>query len=296
MIPGSIESLTRRLGNYKQAGTQEFRFDCPICPKHDSKGHLHVNPYREKWICFKCGSKGNLPSLFKILGIPTPSFQTYDEDSFFASLLRYCPQIGSLQSPLTYPCDVRPITKSSSAWHYLRARGFRDDTADFYKLVWGTYQKADRIFFPTFSPDSGEMIFWVARKFQAEEPDSEKYVNPVEGNRCIFNLDKAKDFTTVIITEGPTSAIAVGKNGVATFGKVIMNDQKLLLASYDFEEYIVALDGDARQEALDLVSFFVQAGKNVSLIPFKDGQDPASVHFGGFYARRVKCDNICDIY
>jgi DNA primase len=181
--------------------------------------------------------------------------------------------------------------KRSSAWFYLKARGLPDDTASYYKLMWGNWAGADRIFFPTFHPETGEMIFWVARMFQNEKPEAEKYVNP-NGKTisCLFNLDKARQYSTVIITEGTISAIAAGKNAIATFGKNVNDDQYLMLANEDFEEFVIALDGDARQDAVDLAYYLLKAGKQVSMVLFRDGQDPASVPFQKFYDRRVKCD------
>jgi hypothetical protein len=307
-------TLEDNLGASKAAGEGEHRFLCPFCPEKkgspDTKHHLYVNPGKETWICFRCDSRGHLKTLLRRLGIDVAAAPPPTALQEILQKLDNRLEIHQEKTRLDYPCEVRPVIEGSTAWGYLISRGVHPEIIPPYQLVWGSYRNADRIFFPTFSPDAGhatraggwqsEMTFWVARSFIEYGGDDycPRYTNPLESCvRChrvrsecsclnggtfpasirgVFNLSLAVSYPTLVITEGPISAMVAGPNAVGTHGKLVSEYQRSLLLAYPFEEYVVALDGDAQDKANDLAEFLLQTGKPVYLVPFKSWEDPGN--------------------
>lgn len=256
----------------------ELRFKCPQCDRRlgspDLSGHLYLNLEKGCWNCYRCGYRGYLDKTDFVPDVP------YSDSDLHDVLRSLRPSLTVDHPPtiLTYPCAVRPIVEGSPAWHYLYARKMTTQRMQDYQLVWGYYMGADRVFFPVYSLSTGRMVYWMARKFQNVTADAKKYVNPsvpVGGN--IFNLDRAINYDTVIITEGAISAISAGDNAVATLGKAVSEAQRETLLHCRFAEYIIALDGDARNNSVQLAKYLLDAGKQVSLVEIPVGHDPDSV-------------------
>jgi hypothetical protein len=69
-----------------------------------------------------------------------------------------------------------------------------------------------------------------------------------------------------------------GPEGVATHGKEVSDYQKAVLHRLDFDEWVVAFDGDAREESDELADFLVDVGKKrVLVVPFEEvWEDPGN--------------------
>ena len=132
----------------------------------------------------------------------------------------------------------------------------------------------DRIIFPVY--ENEEMVYFQARCVGEGHP---KYLNPKKGHfkksrrAIIFNLERAKD--EVVITEGWLDAISI-KNGVATFGKMVSEEQVLLLLSRKFKRYIILFDDDATKESLQLAERLLIGGADDVRIALLDGCDTNS--------------------
>jgi hypothetical protein len=92
----------------------------------------------------------------------------------------------------------------------------------------------------------------------------------------VFHLAAAMTYNEVVITEGVFSAIAVGDDAVGTYGKNITDVQIMMLVKASFDQYIIALDGDARKDAVQLAQALVARRCNVSLVEFDYDEDPDS--------------------
>lgn len=298
-----LTRLASTLGDWRPAGDDEVRFSCPFCPGkgygEDSHGHLYYNTEKQVFVCFRCGEKGSAKWLCRKAGAhyPEPGALRQVPASLLDLVRRSLSpaQKEDHLGPVTYPCEVRLVVPGSPALPYLISRGISVEEVRAARLSWGTYKGSDRIFFPTFSSDDERMTYWSARAFRNEEPGRpvEKYVNPESRKGSIvYNLDRARRHRQVVITEGVVSALAVGSHGVATFGKAVSLEQRSALLRYPFEEYVVALDGDARREALELASFFLAQGRRASLVCFGKREDPASCDLPRRLEERVVCDFI----
>lgn len=287
----SIRQLSIKLGSHHhQEGSDEYQFNCPYCAengkKSDKKRHLYVNSKKERFICFRCGERGTLKKILQKFGIEFEEEQIHTLDDLRREIMNLSVQNYEIKvelpddemSTVEFPCDTRPIIKNSDAYNYLvTVRKFDESVITRYSMVYGDYFYSKRIFIPTFSK-SGRMVYWVARSYFANE-GVPRYVTPNGVHKaCLFNFHYAKQFDTIIICEGVFSSIAAGKNAIASFGKSMTNEQKQLLLSKNFEEYIVSYDGDARKEAVEVAQFLKNStDSKVSVVNLKHGDDPDSV-------------------
>ena len=296
-----LQRLASSLGDWRPAGDDEVRFPCPFCSGkgygEDQHGHLYYNTSKEVFVCFRCGEKGSAKWLCRKAGAPYPEPGALRQvPASLLDMVRKSLELAPKEESagtVTYPCEVRLVVPGSPALPYLISRGISVEEVQAARLSWGTYKGADRIFFPVHSPEDGRMTYWSARAFRNEEPGRpvEKYVNPdSRKGSIVYNLDRARRHTQVVVTEGVVSALAVGSRGVATFGKAVSLEQRSALLRHPFEEYVVALDGDARREALELASFFLAQGRRASLICFGKKEDPASCDLPRRLEERVSCD------
>lgn len=287
--------LVEKLGENLPAPEPELRFHCPKCPlkkkSEDRSGHLHVNADVEKFVCFRCGWKGPLVALLNFLNV---SVEAQIRD--WAEIARGM-SIFSETKPeeipydnteeLEYPCPVAHPLMVPAAWNYLTnpkdegGRGLTMEQINHYQIAAaldghilpGPNEKyKGRIFVPTLH--DGKVVFWVARSYTRREP---KYLNPedVKKKHYIFGLDQVKKIGCqwVIITEGVFSAIAAGVNAVATFGKEVSLEQRVMLMDAGFQRYYIALDADARKEAIELCQWLKARGIDVYLVDMPSNQD-----------------------
>lgn len=322
---GLVSVLRSKLGDPIEGSGDEVRFNCFRMHngKPDQKRHLYVNVVTKRWVCFRCQSSngkyvgGDIQSLFRAIGIPTDlpveSIERTTFDTIIAQLVPGPLPLTRKAVALTYPCETRPLVPGTAAWQYLTGdkqcplfylgsqavygRGMSQEQILPYQLSWGTYAGADRIFVPTYSPDTGAMIYWTARAFRGLN-DAMRYVNPSHEEATggfIFNLDRARRSDTVVICEGVFSAIAAGPNAVALFGKVLTRNQLPLLFEVPFTNYVVALDGDARVEAISVSRLIAFRGCRTYMVELPSGTDPASVGCWCTYlscARQVNLESL----
>lgn len=289
------EQLSAHLGNTFQAPGAEIRFNCPQCDRAgktpDTKGHLYINTRKEVYFCQRCEWKGSVKWLFQHLGIrTTPTVQSW-ADTIRRLRLITGEDYREAYDPaeeIEYPCGTIEPELGYRAYTYLTAskdrevnglacRGLHPTVIDEYRIrigASGTFWE-QRIFVPTWWDDL--LTFWVARDLTGTHPV--KYLNPYGRSRRyhVFNLDKALQYRDVVITEGVFSAIAAGPNAVASFGKYVTAEQLIQLAEAGFETYYVALDGDAKPQALYVASWLKRRGKHVKIVALPAWGDPDSV-------------------
>jgi len=82
---------------------------------------------------------------------------------------------------------------------------------------------------------------------------------------------------SIVITEGPISAIMAGRDAIATYGKEFTRNQVDLLRSLELETIYIALDPDAKPSGLKLAKSLSCVFKDIRLINMPDNEDPASL-------------------
>lgn len=268
---------------------EEHIYKCPFCVtkigEADSKGKLYVNFVKSKFHCFKCSESGELSKLYALLGLsidnsPVSVF-TQKIDEFFHPVSQH-EDIIEYDINLDFEHFV-PIDPSEDtlAMRYLRERGISDLDVELYSMYWGKGPYAGRIIIPIL--EDGEPVYFVARTYTDRTP---RYRNPKIPKPFVFNLDAAKNYKHVILTEGVISSIVTGPDAVAILGKEILPEQVDKILACNFEEITVALDPDATKYADKIADLFYNTGKKVSRIIYPDKKrDPAEL--GREYMRQL---------
>jgi DNA primase len=162
--------------------------------------------------------------------------------------------------------------------NYLNKRGISDLDILRYNIGFcdkGEY--AGRIVVPSYDEDNN-LNFFVARTY---EDDWMKYKNP-EASKDIVAFENQVNWNTpIILVEGVFDAMAVRRNAVPILGKSLSQALLKKIVSAGSEDIYIALDGDAKKQALSYSEQLLNMGKNVYLVELKD-KDPSEMGFTGF--------------
>jgi len=265
-----------RFGDYRDAGTDEIRVNCPFCllrnKTQDVKYKLYINPVKDAVHCFRCDYAGRatdlLPQLIS-LGVDFEKIRKRDEDTTLEATPAESHHISELHAT------------TNPGRSYVEGRGFgaRDFDVAGGALYCEDYRKGPhsfgpRIIFPVYQ-------FGVYRGFQARtiwKNTDPKYVNASGMNKrsLLYNFDNAfKQKEELIITEGIFDAIRVGTDkAVAAFGKAVSQEQIRLIGLGDFDRVILLLDRDAEKEGkASAHSLAKNHNTFVGFLPVKDPAD-----------------------
>lgn len=309
-----LKQLEQAFGPGKSAGLDEYQFDCPFCIKRkgsaDDHHHLYVNPSKllhgvKGWYyCHRCQARGPLNRLLKGYGeiVARPPLSKWDE--WLRELKNPTKTPSRQRAKVEMPEDYVPCFKGTEAYEYLLKRGITEQIVADYKIGFGCkdlkgltreerrqFAGSGRIIFPDFDSE-GVVVYWVARTYKDHKI---KYKNPPDSDARdkVFNLVRASEYVDVVITEGVISAIAAGRNAVATYGKDVTRSQVAMMVEMGFSKYYVALDGDAlkrdkkskvKPPAIKLADDLHNRGCSVWMVLLPYEHDPASV---GDFERRL---------
>jgi hypothetical protein len=270
------------------SGGNETRYNCPFCYKRgkarDVKFHLYVHDCGTgtclscskhgskigSYFCHRCGAKGVLD---------TGESRKVDLSSF-GGVSDLLAGKAKPTSPVTLPEDYAAADPSFGGHQYLVSRGLTADDIAYYKIGVGLREYFGRVIVPSFDSE-GEINFWVSRS--CDDDDYLRYKNP-EGpyrENAVFHLYRAVRHGWIVITEGVFSAIAVGRNAVATFGKEVSDQQVYMLVEaynkYNLSGIVCCFDGDAKEENWGLAGKLAAYGCKVYVVDLPNGKDPDDV-------------------
>ncbi len=231
----------------------ERSLGCPSC----GKALLIVNLNKKAWHCWYCEGKdtdqgkGGLLDLIQLLD------QVTRDQARSRVLHGFHGAVGletvedlkhDYQEMVEHAMEIKPpalwrLVDSNGIMPYCEKRGISSWESQQFRLMWcpgGQY--GGRLIFPVWERD--KLVYWQARAMweKHEHPVGlGKYIkslNPPKlrgacgSGDVLFNLDRARLYPSVMITEGPIDAIHAGPDAVCTFGKRLMPAQvgKLLRA------------------------------------------------------------------
>jgi len=301
-------------GEYKvKAGGQErldvsdwgetYRVNCPKCS--DSKFHCYVS---HAWGNRDSRGRLNLFLLVCFRG-SCNGWQTYDErKSFFDSL-----QSGVFDGPslataslnegrvdfqkkrvFVMPGETVPLHELEDehpANAYLFSRGFDPGRLSrFYHLHYcltSKYRLArDRIIIPV--EDGGEIRGWQARHIgdldwkDKDSPPKYFTVPGMRRSRLIYNFDKAKQYRTLVICEGPSDVWSFGPMAGCIFGAHVTSTQaNRIEAAFAKYSVVLLLDPEAMSSdhVVRLIADWKQGKFEGGFAPvvLPAGEDPGSL-------------------
>lgn len=253
----------------------QWALDCPTCGRRK----LIVDVKKKVWHCWFCQQKariwttsgykerviagaGSLVDLIQLLDdvprqeavqvILMGNVSAVDLAQLDAQLEAPLPPKG--QAPeIPWPPFAQDIVGTLS---YCEQRGITPQDVQAFKLRWcpaGKY--ANRLVFPVF--EAGRLVYWQARAMwsPAQGEHFVKSLNPwrsgpldtVSGD-VLLNLDQARQYPEVVITEGPIDAIHVGPDAVCSFGKKLSSTQVAKLIRAGVRRVALMWDGPTQKE------------------------------------------------
>ncbi len=268
MKPKTIDDLA---GACREQGDQLCYQICPIC--HNEGWNFNVHPDRGLYHCWICGAGGKIDVGGSLEEVGARLRASSEAEQ--APLLDELPCIDWPEDALNGPgwasINFATIT-------YLEDR--KIDRR--YKLVSGHRSLDGRIVIPYFNRQQA-LIYWNSRDITGRA--LRKYV-AASGPHPIYYLPEAGypaiNRQPLVIVEGCFDAMAVHSatgNAVAALGGKVWPRRlrHQLLDLVPPEGVIIALDGDAPAQSLQLINQFPMSVPIVKVISFAPGDDPASV-------------------
>jgi DNA primase len=281
-----INLVNSVVGAGKRTARGNQAHSCPYCKHHKPKLEINFSENKKgfnPWHCWVCNKKGTrITSLFKQCKASPEKFEELfkligNEREFKTTVSK-----TTLKLPEEYK-KFKDITSSNiegrQALSYLKNRGITQDDIDKYNIGYcssGRYAKM--VIIPSYD-GVGEMNYFTARSF--EKGAYTKYRNP-ETSRDIIPFEMFINWDLpLVICEGPFDAIAIKRNAIPLLGKNIQSNLMKKIVTSTVRKIYIALDQDARKQALYFAEKFINEGKEVYLVEL-EGKDPSEMGFNNF--------------
>ena len=265
-------------------------FKFPLCNHYKHK--LEVDLSSQYWHCWVCNAKGRkLYTLFKKINATLT--QIKDLNKFVDS---YIPVKEEKAEHVSLPSEFKLILNGNknnpefrNAIMYLKNRGITRHDIVRYGIGYcetGPYEKM--IIIPSYDRN-GKLNFFTGRSYYKDA--TFKHKNP-KVSKDIIGFDLFIDWNQPItIVEGAFDAIAVKRNAIPLFGKIILNNLKKEIIERKVKDIYIALDTDARDKALDICQYFINNGIRVYLIDLGD-KDPSDLGYKNIINKKLLTSNI----
>ena len=279
-----VTLLEKVLMKSYQMKNGESAFHCPFCNHHKRK--LQVNFDTQKWHCWVCNAGGHkigillrkinapkniISEVLRILGDYKGVKHEKDEKTEYNVSLPQC------YKPLWKP-STDPLYKNAIS--YLKRRGI--GSIDILRYSMGFCSSngyANRIIIPSYDAD-GKLNYFIARDMF---PNSKfKYKNPPMSKDTVCFEMFVNWNEPIILVEGVFDAIAIRNNAIPLLGKFPSKTLVTRLVEKQVKTIYVALDEDARQDAIKLSKFLMDYGISTYLLNMKD-KDPSELGFSDFW-------------
>ena len=271
-----LESVLLK-GNHNQQ-SNEITFHCPFCKHHKKK--LNINLITEKWHCWVCGIGGH--RIFRLFTKLKVEKRFFDTLSKITGNKTYSKTDSKKYELLSLPKEFNPLSNSSSsnpearnALSYLRKRGLTSQ--DILKHNIGFCENGKyggMIIIPSYDKD-GVLNFFTGRSYYDV---NFKHLNPtvskdIVGFELFVNWNEP-----ITIVEGAFDAIAVKRNCIPLFGKLILDNLKIKILENNVKRVNIALDKDAMKNAIEMAEYFSSNGIDVHFVELPE-KDPSELGF-----------------
>jgi len=271
-----LESVLSK-GDFNQQ-SNEITFHCPFC-KHRKK-KLNVNLISEKWHCWVCGVGGHkIFGLFKRLRVNQKFFNVLSKITGTSlSSVKYDKEYEMV----LLPPEFQPLSESNiknpeakNALSYLLSRGLTAKDILKYNIGYcGSGKYNGMVIIPSYD-ETGTLNFFTGRSYYNV---SFKHLNPTV-SKDIIGFDLFINWELPItIVEGAFDAIAVKRNAIPLFGKLILDKLKIKILEKGVKRVNIALDKDAMKNAISMADYFNSNGISVYFVELPE-KDPSELGF-----------------
>nr|UWG26549.1 MAG: CHC2 zinc finger protein [Bacteriophage sp.] len=276
-----------RLKTYfiKRLGAFDYKhgwMKLPVCPYCHRELKMGVNLSMYRTNCFRCNEHPNPSQLV----MDIEGFDTYHElinflnSGKFDELEFHEEKVELAEAkPLYLPEGFRILNLgqsqvAKSIRGYVKSRGFVISELSKHGIGYATKGAYfGYLIIPFYY--RGQLRYYNARNVIGQGP---RYNNPnkditgVGKEFIIFNHDALEMYRSVFICEGALNALTIGDRAIATMGKAISAFQVNELLKSQCERFIILLDPDAKEYAINLALKLV-AYKKVKVVFLPDGKD-----------------------
>lgn len=275
--------FVKRLGAYKYRNGWLRVPICPYCHREQKMG-INLNTYRTN--CFRCGEHPSPAQMvMDIEGLDTYSeLITFLRNGDFTELTFTEEKVElSEAKPVYLPEGFKLITQGTSTLansfrKYVIKRGFNPNELARHGVGYCTKgEYFGYLIIPFYT--EGSLRYWNARLVIGSGP---RYNNPPKDitglgkEFLIYNSDALGLYNQVFICEGAINALTMGENAIATMGKSISRYQINELIKAQAKRYIILLDPDAKDKAIDLALKLVNF-KSVKVVYLPENEDVNSL-------------------
>ena len=280
------------LGKGQSTSKGNFAFKCPFCTHHKNKMEvsLRTTAKRENfWHCWVCGAKGKtLLSLFKKIKVPQDKINELNiliipdkaGKNIEIGVLELPKEFIALTNYETLITDRVAQIESKHALRFLRSRGIAVEDIIKYNIGFckeGKY--GHRIIIPSYD-NNRKLNYFIARDYKGETP--QKYKNPPVAAKDVIGFELYINWDApIILVEGMFDALTIKRNVIPLFGKVIHGKLMEKLVKSSVDRIYIALDQDARRDALKQAEMLMSYGKEIYLVEM-EGKDANEIGFENF--------------
>ena len=279
-----VTLLEKVLMKSYQMKNGEHAFHCPFCNHHKKK--LQVNCETQKWHCWVCNKGGyKIGILLRKINAPqqiiTDVLKLLDDyvgtKKQQEEVTKYDVSLPKCYKPLWEKTDD-PLHKN--AMYYLKKRGIGGKEILRYSIGYcSSNGYSNRIIVPSYDAD-GKLNYFIARDMFPNS--SMKYKNPpMSKDTVAFELFINWN-EPVILCEGVFDAITINKNAIPLLGKFPSKTLVMRLIEKRVKKIYVALDEDAKKDAVKLSKFLMDNGIETYLLDMND-KDPSEIGYKNFW-------------
>lgn len=279
-----LQLLESVLGKGKSTSGNNIAFFSPFTSHYKPKLEIDVNTNtagENPWHCWISDKKGRtISSLFKQIGLPKERFEQLAK-IIESSRYRNSTEIKTVTA-ITLPEHYAPLWHKKStpdyrnAMHYLKQRGVT--MLDILKYRIGYCEHGEyggKIIIPSYD-DTGQLNYFVSRAYY--QADKQKHKNP-KISKDIVGFDLTINWSQpIILCEGAFDAIAIKRNAIPLFGKIIQPALQKKIIEKRVRDIYICLDADALRNAIQIAERFMAEGLNVYFIQLQNA-DAAELGF-----------------
>jgi DNA primase len=278
---GGLENI---LGKGTKKARNNYAFHCPFC--NHKKKKLEINLETDEsgknfWECWVCKTRGQtVNSLLRQLKVPAEQAHP-----ILAYVKKGEKQIYKVEKSLSLPEEFQPLYTASKtsvtankARKYLYRRGLTD--IDFCRYNIGfctTGEYEGRIIIPSYD-NNNQLNYFTSRTVDGAY---HKYKNPEASRDIIFFENMINWDRPIVIVEGPFDALAVRRNAIPILGQSMSKALIRRILLNDLQDIYVALDKDAKKQAISICEEVLSLGKRAYMVDMED-KDPSEMGFEKF--------------
>tara|TARA_R110002153_G_scaffold64299_3_gene172136 strand:- start:1758 stop:2702 length:945 start_codon:yes stop_codon:yes gene_type:complete len=280
-----LQLLESVLGKGKSTSGNNIAFFSPFTSHYKPKLEIDINTTSEgqnAWHCWISDKKGrSINSLFKQMNLGKQYFEQLSRIIQSAKYKNFDTDTTPVET-ISLPEEYIPLWKPKmtpdfrNAMSYLKRRGVTIFDILKYRIGYcerGAYN--GKIVIPSYDC-TGQLNYFVSRAFY--NADKYKHKNP-KVSKDIIGFDLTINWAEpIILCEGAFDAIAIKRNAIPLFGKIIQPQLQKKLIENRVKDIYICLDADAIRNALSIAEKFMGEGLNVYFIELKD-QDASDLGF-----------------